>query len=182
MYIYYGSSVHCLKGCDHGFANLKMVDTILVRGGPIGEYREGIHPQQRWWKSDGIEDPHGVADDVLEMWGAERIRANNNDLDDVLLADLRRTLPAMQAAANEEADIQRALQESRESYRAMRRSKRLAMYASAANYGLAATLRARADGTGPLQLYPSGSTPSQSQTPHDPDNDYQVLSSDSDSD
>ena len=116
------------------------------------------------------------------MWGAERIRANTNDSDDVLLADLRRALLAVQAAANEEADIQRALQESRESYRAMRRSRRLAMYASAANYGLAATLRARADGAGPSRVYLSGSTPSQSQTQHDPDSDYQVLSSDSDSD
>ena len=116
------------------------------------------------------------------MWGAERIRANTNDSDDVLLADLRRALPAVQAAANKEADIQRALQESRESYRAMRRSRRLAMYASAANYGLAATLRARADGAGPSRVYPSGSTPSQSQTQHDPDSYYQVLSSDSDSD
>ena len=51
------------------------------------------------------------------------------------------------------------------------------MYASAANYGLAATLRARADGAGPSRVYPSGSTPSQSQTQHDPDSDYQVLSS-----
>ena len=56
------------------------------------------------------------------------------------------------------------------------------MYASAANYGLAATLRARADGAGPSRVYLSGSTPSQSQTQHDPDSDYQVLSSDSDSD
>ena len=92
-------------------------------GGPIGEYREGVHPQQRWWRSDGTKDPHGVVDDVLKMWGAEQIRANTNDSDDVLLADLRRALPAVQAAANEEADIQRALQESRESYRAMRRSR-----------------------------------------------------------
>ena len=51
----------------------------------------------------------GVADDVLEMWGTGRIRANTNDSDDVLLADLRRALPEVQAAANEEADIQRAL-------------------------------------------------------------------------
>ena len=69
------------------------------KGGPIGKYREDIHPQQRWWRSDGTEDPHGVVDDVLEMWGAERIRANTNDSDDVLLADLRRALPAVQAAA-----------------------------------------------------------------------------------
>ena len=56
------------------------------------------------------------------------------------------------------------------------------MYASEANYGLAATLRAWADGAGPLQVYPSGSTPFQSQTQHDLDSDYQILSSDSDSD
>ena len=112
---YYKSSIHCLRGCDHGFTNLKTVATILA-GGPLGEYREGIHPQQRWWRSDGTDDPDGVADDVLEMWGAERIQANTNDSDDVLLADLRRALPAVQAPANEEVDIQRALQESRESY------------------------------------------------------------------
>ena len=116
------------------------------------------------------------------MWRAERIRANNNDLDDVVLADLRRTLPAVQAIANKEADIQRALQESRESYRAMRRSRRLTIYASAANYGLAATLRVCTDGASPLRVYLLGSTPSQSQTQHDLDSDYQVLSSDSDSD
>ena len=84
-----------------------------------------------------------------------------------------------QAVANEEADIQRALQESRESYRVMRRSRRLAMYASAANYGLDATLRARADGAGPSRVYPSDSTPSQSQTQHDLASDYQILSSNS---
>ena len=65
----------------------------------------------------------------------------------------------MQAAANEEADIQRALQETREIYGAMRSSRRLAMFASAANYRLAATLRARVDGAGPSRVYPSGSTP-----------------------
>ena len=56
------------------------------------------------------------------------------------------------------------------------------MYASVANYGLTATLRARADGAGPSQVYPFGSTPSQLQAQHDPDSDYQVLSFDSDSD
>ena len=77
-----------MRGCHYGFANLKTVWYDTSEGGPIGEYREGIHPQQQWWRSDGTEDPHGVADDVLEMWRAERIRANNNDSDDVLLADL----------------------------------------------------------------------------------------------
>ena len=56
------------------------------------------------------------------------------------------------------------------------------MYAFAGNYGLAATLRAHADGAGPSRVYQSGSTLSQSQTHHDPDSDHQVLSSDSDSD
>ena len=50
------------------------------------------------------------------------------------------------------------------------------MYASVANYGLAATLRSHANGAGPSQVYPSGSTLSQSQTQQDRDNDYQVLS------
>ena len=55
--------------------------------------------------------------------------------------------------------MHRVLQESREIYRAIRRSRRLAMYASVANYGLTATLRARVDCASPLQVYPSGSTP-----------------------
>ena len=43
------------------------------------------------------------------------------------------------------------------------------MYASAANYGLATTLRVRADSAGPSRIYLSGSTPFQSQTQNDPD-------------
>ena len=37
------------------------------------------------------------------------------------------------------------------------------MYASTANYGLAATLRTHAHGASPSRVYPSGSTPSQLQ-------------------
>ena len=33
MIQYYRSFVHCLRGCDHGFANLKTVGMILTKGG-----------------------------------------------------------------------------------------------------------------------------------------------------
>ena len=74
---YYRSSVHCLRGMRPWFCYSKNSWYDTSEGGLIGEYREGIHPQQRWWRSDNTEDPHGVVDDVLKMWGAERIRANN---------------------------------------------------------------------------------------------------------
>ena len=37
---YYRSSIHCLRGCDHGFANLKMVGTILANGGLLASTKK----------------------------------------------------------------------------------------------------------------------------------------------